>query len=375
MFATSKLLSYFNIHFCFKYSANSFPVFIMLKKVCLLEGFGFIIFILWSFKSPLWAGIHKELFSLLKAVFYFRKQNSSLRDAIVLHLCSEKMWKIWGTNGICCLPLKKHGFKMDKGRNYSHLSVVALSCSVAGVGWAMPPFPHLGICPLFPAPAGFFSPLPLFPWGTSHVVRGLRGSGTGILQNLLESPETSIPTRGSPRLPSQRLCCRPWAQMPCPSGRGVRSPCTASPRAVPGARFIKSVPLRLQWGWGQPLSRAVPAAALRPTASAGWRQHKPDLWLLLCNSSVVVPPHIFASGVVDVIWRVNEHHRSLGLCCCPVGAEPRAVPLLAHGPFHNVSHFAWEQQQEVQEMFEFEIKHEFGAGSGSKITIEVKKLS
>lgn len=129
-------------------------------------------------------------------------------------------------------------------------------------GWAMPPFPRLDLPPFFPAPAWLFSLLPLLPWGTSRVVRGLRGSGTGILQNLLESPGISVPTWGSPRLASpQRLCCCPWEQMPCPSGRGVSSPCTAS---LPAARFIKYVALRLQ------ISALEPGLCLQLPSGSQW---------------------------------------------------------------------------------------------------------
>lgn len=170
------------------------------------------------------------------------------------------MWKIWGTSGICCLPLKKRGFKMDRGRNYSHPSVMALPSSTwsGRSGWAMPLFPTLAslLCSLLLLG---FSLLCLCSLESPPTLLsgfwGLRGWGVWILQNLLEYPGMSMPTWGSPRLSSQRLCCQPWVQMLCPSGRGVSSgvrPFTGAPPALPGGRLMRSGALGLQCGRGQP---------------------------------------------------------------------------------------------------------------------------
>lgn len=69
--------------------------------------------------------------------------------------------------------------------------------------------------------------------------------GVGMLQNLLESPGISIPTCGSPCLSSERLRCRPWAQVPRPSGEGASSPRPGSPTALPERGLLNP------WLWGR----------------------------------------------------------------------------------------------------------------------------
>lgn len=129
-------------------------------------------------------------------------------------------------------------------------------------GWAMPLFPTLAsllcsqLLPL-PALAGLFSALSLLPWGSSHVLRGLSGSGTEGLGYCRTCLEYSSPPEAAHASLHRRLCYCPWAQMPCPSGKGVSSPRTGSPTVLSGGRVIKS----LLWGckataWASPGPRA-----------------------------------------------------------------------------------------------------------------------
>lgn len=172
-------------------------------------------------------------------------------------------------------------------------------------------------CPLFPTLVSFVSrsclSLPLLGFSllclrspeTPPMLSGVWGAqGPRGWDNCLEYPSHL-------RQPLPLLIetlCHPWAQVPCPSGRGVSSPCTGLPAALTGTRFLLDL-----WLW----VRAAPGAGL--TASARCRQHKPDLCFLLCNSSVVLPCS-FAWGLMGV----TEHHTSHRLRVVPSAVSPTA---------------------------------------------------
>lgn len=81
------------------------------------------------------------------------------------------------------------------------------------------------------------------------------------------------------------------------------------------------------------------AAALRLTVSVRWRQHKPDLWFLLCNCNVVVLPHSFTSGLVGVIWWVSLSTADPWDCAAVLWEQhPEMCHCLHGGPFGSRSY-------------------------------------
>lgn len=240
-------------------------------------------------------------------------------------------------------------------------------------GWAMPLFPTLAsllcsqLLPL-PAPAGLFSALSLLPWGSSHVLRGLSGSGTEGLGYCRTCLEYSSPPEAAHASLHRDSATAPGHRCPVHLEKGSALLAQDPPQCCleGGLLNLCSEAARPQRGRVQALEQGCTSSCRGALSKckAGAAQTWP-LVFAVWQQRGATPQLRF--GSVGCNWA----SRIPGPCAAVLCEQYPELPsgctqsLQQHLPQELSLHFAWEQQQEVQEMFEFKIS----TGSGSKIAL------